>query len=414
MARGLPYITGPRAISLPASLSALAFRDYRLLWAGTATTQTGQWMQQVAIGWLVLEMTGSGFYLGLANFLRSIPQLFLSIPGGVLADRMDRRKLLVVSQFASAALTLAFAILVISGYATIVSILVLTFVIGSAMAMIWPVRQTLIPSTVPREALSSAVALNSVGLNLTRTLGPAMAGVVIALIGLPLCFFLQSIGLFYSFWASLALKLPPREIPATRAGPMADLAEGWSYIKRTPTVSGLLLTALVPTCLGMPYIAILPMFARDLEIGASGLGVLMTVLGVGSIVGSVVFTAAGDFKRKGRVMLLAAAAFGLALLGLAASDGLTFALLSLFAAGVASSVYQATNNTLLQVIVPDALRGRVISAYNLTWGMMPLGTLPLGWIADLAGAPFAVGIAGGLVVLFSAVVSLRLPQMRSL
>lgn len=403
-----------RAAWLPSSLAAMRSRNFQLLFAGTSLTQTGQWAQQVATGWLILDMTGSGFYLGLAGFLRSIPQLFFSVPGGILADRMDRGRLLGVCQGAAAVLTLVLAVLIASGRAQVWQILALTFAIGSAMALVFPVRQTLVSSAVPREDLASAVAINSAALNMTRTVGPALAGGLIATVGVPICFFLQAGGLALSFWTSTAMRFPARDASLVRTSPRADLAEGWAYIRSTPVVSGLLLTAVVPTAFGMPYMALLPMFARDLDIGAGGLGLLMTVMGIGSVLGSVAFAMAGDFKRKGRVMLVCSGAFGAALLGLAASVGLYTALLSLLAAGFTSAIYQATNQTLLQSIVPDALRGRVISAYNLTWGMMPLGTLPLGWLADTTGAPFAVAVAGGLCVLFSGAAALRLPQMRAL
>ncbi|HEY3109736.1 MAG TPA: MFS transporter [Chloroflexota bacterium] len=406
--------TAARPLGWPTGLAAMAHRDYRLLWAGSAVSHTGHWMQQVAIGWLVFDMTGSGAYLGLAGFLRSIPQLFLSVPGGIMADRTDRRRLLGACQGTTAALTLVLALLVQSGRAGIWSVLTLTFLLGCTMALTFPVRQTLVPNTVPREDLASAVGLNSAGNNLTRTLGPAIAGALLSTVGVAICFFLQAAGLIFAFWTSLAMRISPRERALAPASPRQDLVEGWRYVRATPAVWGLLLSAAVPTALGMPYMALLPMFARDYGIGAGGLGALMTVLGCGSIAGSVGFAAAGDFARKGPIMLLSAGVFGLTLLALAGSGSLPLALVSLFAAGCASSVYQATNNTLLQTIVPDALRGRVISAYNLTWGLMPLGTLPLGWLADQAGAPLAVGVAGGLCLVFSVAAALRLPQLRAL
>lgn len=398
---------------LPPAFAAFAHRDFRLLFLGTATTQTGNWMQSVAIGWLILDMTGSGFYLGLAGFLRSIPQLFLSIPGGILADRVDRTRLLATFQGIAAVLTALLAGLIYVGSSNVWAILTLTFLIGCSLAMVFPVRQTLVSTSVPRIDLTSAVGLNSANNNLTRTLGPAMAGILITLVGAAACFALQAVGLLVSFWASIAMRVP-NDDRRSIGSPMADLAEAWDYVRATPEVGGLLLSALVPTALGMPYMALLPMFARDLDIGASGLGFLMTVLGVGSISGSIGFSAAGDFRRKGPVLLGTAAAFGAALVALALSTGLVAALISLFLAGVFSAVYQATNNTLLQTIVPDALRGRVMSAYILTWGVMPLGTLPLGWLADFRGAPFAVGLAGGLVLLFSAFSAARLPSVRAL
>src|SRR5439155_22793796 len=169
----------------------------------------------------------------------------------------------------------------------------------------------------------------------------------------------------------------------------------------------------VPTLFGMPYMALLPMFARDLDIGAGGLGLLMAVMGCGSILGSVAFTAAGDFQRKGRVMLLCAGAFGGTLVCLSLSGSLGLALCSLLGAGFTSAIYQATNQTLLQSIVPDHLRGRVIAAYNLTWGLMPLGTLPLGWLADQTGPSVAVALAGGLCAVLSVAAAARLPPVRA-
>jgi MFS family permease len=402
------------AVPRPRALAAFAHRNYQLLFLGTAATQTGNWMQQVALGWLVLDLTGSGLYLGLAGFLRSIPQLLFSIPGGVLADRVDRARLLSLCQGTAAALTLLLAVLIWRGDVQVWQVLLLTFLSGSAFALLFPVRQTLVSTSVPREDLANAVGLNSANNNVTRTLGPAMAGILVTTVGTATCFFLQSAGLLFALWTSVAMRVPPIERGEARSSAFADLAEGWAYIRSTPAVAGLLLSALVPTALGMPYMALLPMFARDLEIGAGGLGILMTVLGCGSITGSVAFSAAGGFEGKGKAMLLAAGAFGVALLALAASGTLVLALASLFAAGFTSAFYQATNNTLLQTIVPDALRGRVLSAYILTWGVMPIGTLPLGWLADHWGAPAAVGLSGTLVVLFSIFVSFRQPAVRAL
>ncbi len=401
---------------LPKPLSAFAYRDYQLLWLGTFTTQTGQWVQVVAIGWLMLELApvDSGFYLGLAGFLRSVPQLFLSLPAGILADRVDRRRLLVISQGVAAGLTLFLTALVASGQIQVWQLLLLTFLIGSAMAMVFPVRQTLVPSTVPKRDLASAVTLNSTNNNVTRTLGPALAGVMIAAAGVPICFLAQSIGLIVSFVTTVMLRIPPRDLTRARTSPMGDLREAFTYIRRTPTVSGLLLAAAVPTVLGMPYLSLLPLFARDLDIGATGLGLLMTVVGIGSVAGSVLLTAAGTGRRVGWIMLGAAAGFGVSLLCLAASNSVTTAMISLLFTGGLSATYQAANNTLLQTTVPDALRGRVLSFYILTWGLMPLGTLPLGWLSDHMSAAFSVGLSGTLVIFFSLLLMVRVPALRTI
>ena len=405
-----------RRFRLPKPLSALAYRDYQLLWLGTFTTQTGQWVQVVAIGWLMLELApiDSGFYLGLAGFLRSVPQLFFSLPAGIMADRVDRRRLLIISQGIAAGLTLFLTVLVASGQIQVWQLLLLTFLIGSAMAMVFPVRQTLVSSTVPKRELASAVALNSTNNNVTRTLGPALAGVMIAAVGVPICFLAQSVGLFVSFVTTIMMRIPPRVLTRARSSPMGDLREAFAYIRRTPTVSGLLLAAAVPTVLGMPYLSLLPLFARDLEIGATGLGLLMTVVGVGSIAGSVLLTAMGTTRRIGWIMLATAAGFGISLLCLAASNSVATAMVSLIFTGGFSAIYQAANNTLLQSTVPDALRGRVLSFYILTWGLMPLGTLPLGWLSDQMSAAFSVGLSGTLVILFSLILIFRAPALRKI
>lgn len=405
--------TTVRPAGRASSLGALAFRDYQLLFAGTFTTQTGNWMQSVAIGWLILEMTGSGFFLGLAGFLRSIPQLLFSIPGGILADRVDRTRLLAIAQGLAALLTIALALVVWLRWGDVWTILLLTFLIGTSLSMVFPVRQTLVSTSVPPAYLASAVGINSANNNLTRTLGPALAGILLTQVGAAFCFFLQAGGLLFSFATSLLMRVP-RTTRVTRGTPLSDLIDGWTYIRSTPPVRGLLLSALVPTALGMPYMALLPMFARDLGIGASGLGFLMTILGVGSIAGSVAFSLAGDFRAKGPVLLVSGGLFGISLLGLAAASGLLAALVTLFLAGATSAVYQATNNTLLQTMVPDAYRGRVMSAYIMIWGIMPLGTLPLGWAADFVGASFAVGIAGALVTAFSMFAAVGLSEVRRL
>ena len=388
----------------------MSSRNFQYLLAGTLLSQTGQWMQQVALGWLVLDLTGSAFYLGLAGFLRSIPQLFLSLPGGILADRMDRGRLLAVAQGFAAFFALLMAILVSTGLIQIWHVLVLTFLSGSSMALIFPVRQALVPDVVERKLLPNAVALNSSGNNVTRMAGPALAGVLIGLVGIAACFFLQAGGLLLALWTSVAIRLPARtrDAAAPVRSPLQDLVEAYQYIRGNRAIASLLAAAAIPTLFGMPYISFLPVFARDFGIGASGLGVLMMASGVGSVAGSVGFTMAGNFRRKGAVQLAGIGMFGLSLLAFSFVPWLPGALALLACAGISSSVYMATNMTLLQTLAPAALRGRIISVYMLSWGLMPLGTLPLGVVADHFGAPVSVALGGGLCALFA--LGLRLLQ----
>jgi len=408
----------PRIRAWPSSLSSMAYREFRLLLVGTFLTQMGQWMQQVALGWLILDLTGSAFYLGLAGFLRSIPQLFLSLPGGILADRMDRGRLLGIAQGFAAGFSLALAVLISTGLVKPWHVLALTFLTGSAMAMVFPVRQALVPNVVPRKELANAVALNSAGNNVTRMAGPALAGILIGIVGVAICFFLQVFGLLLALWTSIRIRLPsPADddgAPVRTRGALADLAEAYHYIRRSPAITSLLLAAAVPTLFGMPYVSFLPVFARDLGIGASGLGLLMMAAGSGSVAGSVGFAMAGSFRRKGLVQVTCIATFGLSLLAFSFISWLPGALALLACAGISSSVYMATNMTLLQTLVPDDLRGRVISVYMLSWGLMPLGTLPLGVLADHLGAPIAVALGGGLCAFFALVLGASQPGLLEL
>jgi MFS family permease len=396
----------------------MSSRSFQLLLAGTVLSQTGQWMQQVALGWLVLDLTGSAFYLGLAGFLRSIPQLFLSLPGGILADRVDRGKLLGTAQGFAALFSLILAFLVVTGAVQIWHVLVLTFLSGSAMAMIFPVRQALVPDVVPRKDLANAVALTSSGNNVTRMVGPALAGVLIGIVGIAACFFVQAGGLLLALWTSLALRLAPRVSAGAQAtgsrSPVDDLREAYHYIRGNSAIASLLAAAAIPTLFGMPYMSFLPVFARDFGIGASGLGVLMMAAGMGSVAGSIGFTMAGNFRRKGAVQVTCIGLFGLSLLAFSFVSWLPGALALLACAGVSSSVYMATNMTLLQTLAPAELRGRIISVYMLSWGLMPLGTLPLGAIADSFGAPLAVALGGGLCALFALAMRILQPGILAL
>lgn len=393
--------------------TALRFRDYRLLWTGNVVTQTGQWMQQVALGWLVLDLTGSATYLGMVGFARGIPMLFMSLPAGVLADRVDRRKLLLVAQLAAALMALVLAVLVVTGLVQPWHVLVTSFLSGTAMAFIFPVRQALVPSLVPRENLQNAVALNSAGQNSTRVLGPSLAGVLISLIGTAGCFFLQAGSLIWAAILSSMLPKRPRSAAARAAG--GNLRDGLRYIAGNPTLAALIGLAAVPTVLAMPYQQMLPVFATDvLHTGATGLGLLMAASGVGALAGSLAYAAVGQIGNEGKVLLGTAAAFGLTLCLFAAAS---WAPLSFFLVAVASAVsafYMSMNNTLIQMSVNDEMRGRVMAVYLMTWGLMPFGTLPMGALADAFGAPWAVAAGGLLSTMLILLIALRMPSIRHL
>ena len=397
-------------------LASFAERDYRLLWSGTVITQMGQWMQQVAIGWLILELTNSPAYLGLVGFARGLPMLFLALPAGVLADRVDRRKLLMFFQAAGALVAVVLAALVLFDWVRPWHVIVLSILGGAVMAFIAPTRQALVPGVVPRELMANAIAMNSAGQNATRIVGPSLAGVLISAVGTAICFVAQALGFIWALIMSFQLRIPPAVQPRARASVRENIADGLNYIRDSTTLSGLMIMAAVPILIAQPYMQMMPVFARDvLDSGSSGLGLLMAANGAGALVGVLLYSAYGHrIRRQGQFQVATAAGFGLVLALFAVSPWFSLSLVLVALTGGVSSVYMAANNTIIQLTVDDAYRGRVMSVYMMTWGMMPFGTLPMGILSDIFGAPAAVAgqaVFSSLVVLL---VAYRLPRLRAL
>jgi MFS family permease len=380
-----------------ATFASLGSPGYRLLFQGNYVTQIGMWMQQVAFGWLVLEMTDSPFYLGLAGFFRAIPMLLISPFGGVLADRVERRRLLILSQAAMGLIAVVLAFMVAVRIVHPWHLLVSAFMSGTAMSMNMPARQALISQLVTRSQLASAIALNSMSMNSSRILGPALAGVLIGAIGIAGCMLLQGLGYVWSIFNVFQIKVPPQDRRARDSSMVQNLAEGFRYCYEEKTVFAMLSLAAMTSIFGQPYMQFLPAFARDvLSLGAGGLGMLMTAVGVGALVGSIAIASFGGSRSRGAILLVAAGIFGLSLCLLALAKSTPLALLLLAGGGFANALLMSLNQTILQQTVPDHLRGRVMSVYMLTWGLMPLGTLPIGWIAQTHGTPAAI-FFGGIV-----------------
>ena len=406
----------PRSLFTSGMMASFAQRDYRLLWSGTVITQMGQWMQQVALGWLILDLTNSASFLGLVGFARGLPMLFLALPAGVLADRVDRRKLLMFFQAAGAFVAVALAALVIFDWIEPWHVIVLSVLGGGVMAFIAPTRQAMVPGAVPRELMANAIAMNSAGQNSTRIVGPSLAGILISAVGTGICFIAQAVGFIWAFIMSYQLRVPPIVEQRAKAGVRENITDGLGYIKGSTTLSGLMIMAAVPILLAQPYMQMMPVFARDvLDVGSSGLGLLMAANGFGALVGVLLYGAYGHrVRQQGMFQIVTAAGFGLILALFAISPWFSVSLVLVALTGGISSVYMAANNTIIQLTVDDAYRGRVMSVYMMTWGMMPFGTLPMGILADIFGAPGAVAgqaIFSSAVVLF---VAYRLPRLRAL
>ena len=369
------------------TFDSLRVRDYRLLFQGNAVTSIGFWMQQAALGWLVLDLTNSPFYLGLTSFARSFPMLVVSPFGGVLADRLDRRFLIISTQVSQLVLTALLAVLVFTEVVNIGQVLVVSLLMGVSMSMHVPARQALVPALVGKERLANAMALYSMSLNTSRILGPSLAGVVMGWAGVAGCLALQSLGYLWAVANVLQIRYGDQGRRG-RAGStvLQNLVEGLRYCYRTKPILAQLMIAAVPTIFAYPYMNFLPSFARDVYgIGPGGLGLLMTVMGLGALSGSFALASRRRIRRKSLVTVIAVGLFGAFLCAFALAPALPLALVFLALAGASSSVYMTLNGTIIQEICPDEYRGRVSSVYMVTWGMMPLGAVPAGALAARTG-----------------------------
>jgi MFS family permease len=395
---------------------------FRLLCAGSVFNQAAFWMQQVSMGWLVLELTNSSLQLGLTSFLRGLPMLVLSPFAGVLVDRLDRRRLALGAQSVLTAGTLLLTLLIVSHWVQAWHAFLFAFVAGIAVSVSFPARQAMIPNVVPRTELGRAVATIAAGQNGARVIAPGFAGLLISVSGLATCFGAQATAFLASVLTTWGLPTPPTHRTDT-TGVVATMLAGFRHIWASPSLRGLMILAVVPTVLALPYQQLLPVFARDVyQAGPAGLGMLLTANSVGAFLGAVLATALmggrGGWRlpcpRRGVVLLLSGVTVGLGLVLLAAAPSFPVGLVVLLLTGGAFSVYNATNNALLHEATTDAFRGRVMSIYLMTWSLMPLGTLPAGALADRIGAPLTVAVGGALCAVLVSAVWLSRPVLRQL
>ena len=388
--------------------------EFARLWWANLGSQTAFWMQSVAQGWLVLQLTDSPFALGLLAFFRSIPMLLLSPLGGVMADRLDRRKILLVAQTLMASAALAIAILVLIDRIHILHLVVSSLILGSSFAINVPARNALVANLVPRSDLGNAIALNSTTVNTARVVGPSVAGFLIGAIGIAGAYFAQVVGHVWSVVNIWRMQPPPTRRRA-RASTLADLREGFAYVRRNRPMLALMLLALGPSLFGMPIALLLPAFVKqDLGAGPETLGVLLGSLGVGALIGSIVVVTFASFPHKGKVLFSAIFASGLMLIALSFTRSVVAAGSVLAFVGFFQAMYMATNQMTVQLIVPDELRGRVTSLRMMTFGLSPLGVLPLSAVAELLGTPVAVLLGGGLTFAVGLAVFAWAPELWSL
>ena len=380
---------------------SLRHRDYRLLWFGTLFSGLGQWIQQATLGWLTYDLTGSAFLLGAVNGCRSLPLLLLGPFGGVAADRVDRRRLMLTTQVGLMLLSTVFATLIILGQLRVWHIFAFTLLTGVSWAFNMPVRQSVVPNIVARGDLMNAMALNAAGFNITRILGPTVAGVLIATLGPGENFYLQAAAYLGVSLMVLQLRIPPAP-RAAHHSVRANLKEGALFIWRHPTLRTQMSLALVPVVVALPYTSLMPIFASDvLDVGPTGFGLLMSAPGVGAVIGTLTIASLESIERKGLLMLGAVFGLGASLVAFSLSRSFLLSLLLLIVVGAVQMVYMTTNQTLIQLTTPDHLRGRIMGVYMLNQGLLPLGSLLAGTLAGLFGAPLAVSLMGVLVALLA-------------
>ena len=383
------------------AFSALRYRDFRLYWSGLLVSVGGYQMVMVAQGWLIYDLTGEAKFLGFLGLVTALPTIILNLYGGVVADRVNQVRLIQATQGASALFMGLLATLVLLDVVEVWHVLVIALFSGSLLAFDSPSRMALFPHLIERKALMNAIALNSLVWQGTRIVGPTLAGFLIAVSGLASPFYLAGICFLAMVLAMRAIH--PPSIPRSQAGKvLQDLAEGARFIRGNGLFTFLIGLTFFNSFFGMSYMMLLPVFAKDiLEVGALGLGFLMGVSGVGAVLVLVLVATRADSQHKGFFLIGGAVLFGVLLIAFALSRSYPLSLFILFLAGGSSTLYMIMVQTTLQTQVPDRLRGRVMGIYGMTWSLLPLGAMQSGFLADLVSAPFAVGLGGAAVALFT-------------
>lgn len=389
-------------------------RNYRLFFAGQLVSLVGTWMQTVAQSWLVYRLTGSPALLGLVGFASQFPILLLAPIGGAIADRHHRHRILLATQATAMALACLLAVLTLTDRVQVWEVFALASLLGVVNAFDIPTRQAFVVEMVGREDLSNAIALNSSMFNGARLAGPALAGVLVALLGEGWCFLLNALSFLAVLGALLAMRLPPRP-PARAAGKvMTEALEGLTYVARTGPIRSLLALVGLSSLTGMSYTVLMPVFAdRVLGGGPMTLGGLMSAAGFGALLAALTLAMRPNLKGIAGWIANGALAFGVALTLFAQSTNLWLSAVLLVGVGYAMMIQMASSNTLVQAMVPDAYRGRAMAAYSMMFmGMAPLGALLAGLVAEWTGAPGAVALGGGVCIVGALVFRLGLPAMR--
>jgi MFS family permease len=403
----------PPPSRLQLAMRSLRHRNFRLFFSGQLISLIGTWMQNIAQAWLVYRLTGSSLLLGIVGFASQIPVFILAPIGGAVADRHNRHRVVIGTQAASLVLAFILAALTLSRAVQVWHIMVLAALLGVVNAFDIPARQAFIVEMVGKEDLMNAIALNSSMFNGARIIGPAIAGVLVASIGEGWCFFANGVS-YIAVIAGLLLMHVQFSPRVHESSPLEHIIEGFRFVRRTLPIRDLLLLLGLVSLVAMPYSVLMPIFAdKILHSGARGLGILMGATGVGALIGALMLAAKSGIRGLGRWVAVSTAAFAVTLILFSWSHAFWVSTLVLVPAGLAMMVQMAASNTLIQAMVPDELRGRVMAVYSMMFmGMAPLGALFAGVLADRLGAPLTLSIGAVACLAGAAVFWKRLPALR--
>src|SRR5687768_10667964 len=399
-----------RPSRLPNALRALKHKNFQLFFAGQFVSLTGTWMQTVAQSWLVYRLTGSVLLLGTIGFASQIPVLLLAPLGGSAADRFNRHKILIITQSYAMVLAGVLALLTLTGNIEIWHLMAIAVGFGVGNAFDIPARQAFVSDMVGKEDLINAIALNSSMFNGARIVGPAIAGLLVATVGEGWCFFLNSMSYIAVLAGILLMKITPVVRPRVGSA-ISNIKEGFAFVGKNAPIRALLLLLGLISLMAMPYAVLMPIFAdKILGGGSDTLGYLMGASGAGALIAALLLASRKEIFGLGRWVAFASGGLGISLILFSFSNVFWLSALLLIPVGFSMMTQMASSNTLIQAMVPDELRGRVMSVYSMMFmGMAPLGALLAGTLAGILGASYTVALGGAVCIVGSLVFSLRLP-----
>ncbi|MFC2043880.1 MFS transporter [Chloroflexota bacterium] len=401
------------AIRRGKTFRALHNRDYRLLWIGQIGHSASLWMETIARSWLIWQLTGSATLLAIVNLLRALPLLIFGLLAGATADRFNKRWILIICQTVTLINYVILALLITTGTVRVWHILLTSFLMGTSMSFNQPTRTSLVPSLVKENELTNAIALNSAALNITRIIGPSVAGLLIAPLGIGGVYIVSTGVYVATLICTIIMQVPPVTVKLISTSLWSDMGEGLRFIWNKKVVFIQIVLAIVPMVFGMPYMTLMPIFADlVLGIGAPGLGLLYSALGTGALLAVMVIATMGRVPRKGLLILLAVFGFGVFLVVFSQSTWVPLSLVSIAFTGFTVTSFMVLVNTSLLETTPPELRGRVMAVYTLDRGLMPLGTMIMGPLADAIGAPPTVLIMGGICMLLSLFIGIGISLVR--